>query len=238
MKKLAILLMVLAFTLGAGSAFALEVQAGALVEGVTVPVGSLDARVDFGPVTAEAAFGFATFSLNNPVIFIDGEEQEMPWDNLELKAHALLAQVGVYGNWWRPPNMVVYSGLRGGMGFLGGSFNLQESGTSYIWDGSTWDYYDYTYTMDVGLSGLCLNIKLVALGWDFQIPGVPNAVFSVGVGAQKWWFLNAKADLSMSESHEYYGDYSESVEFKLEPGIGGFSSFVEIGARVALGRKG
>ena len=133
MKKLIILVPII--MLLALPVFAIELQVGALAEGVTIPLGSLDARVKVGPVTGEVAVGFTSFKFANPTVKIDDEEIPMPWDNLELRAHAAMIQAGVFLNWWEPPRMVVYSGVRGGLGLLGADFNMRtEWGEGYFDD--------------------------------------------------------------------------------------------------------
>ena len=143
----------------------------------------------------------------------------MPWDNLELRAHAAMIQAGVFLNWWEPPRMVVYSGVRGGLGLLGADFNMRTEWGEGYFDDTT-----------VDLNGTLWRLKVILLGWDIYV--TPNAVFSIGIGAQRTWLNNLTGTLT----YEWEGGKDE-VEIEVDPGIAGLSTRVEVGARIALGRK-
>jgi hypothetical protein len=217
MKKL--LFVIIALTLVATGAFALEFQAGVLVEGVSPAIGSLDLRMDFGPVTAEAALGFTTFKFANPTVMVNGTALTMPWSNLSLDAYGLMGELDLFVNWWRPANVVIYSGVGGTVGLLGANFNVRV--------GSASTYDDIT----VKLGGTIWNVKGTLLGADFKIPGVSNVVFSFG-GGVLYWFL---PDLTGSLTVDNELPAAPVVnDIKVNPGLSGFSSFVEFGVRVAF----
>lgn len=219
MKKILFVSLVLFLVLGAGGIFAFTVQTGFLTSN---KLNGADVRLDIGPLTAEAQAGFGMLRFANPTVEIDGEELSIPATNLELNAHAYFVRAGILVNWWRPPHMVVYSGLRGTMGLLGADFNMRDE-----WDSS----YD-DLTLDLGAT--MFDVQGLLLGWDWSIPGVPNAVFSLGVGVQRCWVSNLTGTLALDAD---YMDEPEEITIAINPGLSGWSSFVEIGGRISMGRR-
>lgn len=178
-----------------GGAFALDVQAGALVEGVGLnQMSSLDARVGVGPVTLQAAVGLAGIRIQDPTFEFDGEDEELEFT---ARFRVGMLQIGAYYPYWRPaPLMSVYSGLRYGFGF--GRADITDNGDN-----------------EVSVAANAHKLKLIALGWDFSPMQMENLVFSVGVGAEHWWLSDIVAELGSEEITLDLGlsGWSTTVEF-------------------------
>lgn len=198
-------------------------QLGGTVESYGTTICSLDARKDFGQFTVEFAPAFLTYSLSNPSVNISSNSSSSSSSSSSTSSSssnsssssstvsatasisALLLQIGGYYNWWRPENMVVYSGARIGLGFL--------SGTAVYEDAS------YAFT------GKVIDVKAVALGWDWKFPGVNNLLFSSSVGIQGLFFPSIDSSTDASGS---------TISYTINPGVNSFSTFLEIGARLSL----
>lgn len=213
--------MAIALIIGATSLFAAEtkpdkniVELGLEIDGVLLPMGLLDARFNVGPVILDFGVGFVTARMIDPTIQITDSEG---YDSGEITTNLLNGGVlnlygtafqgGVLVPYWRPANMKVYSGVKMMIASLGGSMK--------------WEDYDES----VKIHGTMCALKLVALGWDFKIPGVDNLVFSTSVGFKRSWIP------ALVYNEEAGSDW---LNVKIDPNLSGWSTDFTFGARVAF----
>jgi hypothetical protein len=218
MKKLFLLMIVLALLTGVGTAFAFDIQFGYLYSN---QLGGPDLRITLFPfLTLEAQAGGAMMTFANPTVTVDGTLLTMP-DNLQLDAQAAFARARVLLNFWRPPHAVVFLGAGGGVGLLNADFNLEQVfGTA-------------TLDLAAGLTSWLYEIQGL-LGFDWEIPGVPNVQFSAGVGVAKTWIDNFTGNAVITYTAPA-GIESEEHEIVIKPNLAQWNTFGEFGVRIKLG---
>jgi hypothetical protein len=239
MKKFVIVFIAIALIIGATSLFAADNKKGGFelgleIDGVLLPMGLVDMRLDTGPFILDVGFGFVSAKIENPTLEIsnpyESETVKMfgEYNAAVIRVSGVAFQGGVLIPYWRPPHMKVYSGLKGMIGDLNGEFE-----NTYLND-----EYEPMFTQTYKLDGTMYAVKIVALGWDFQIPGVDNLVLSTSIGFKRSWVSDITVKMSgkgryimpmiADNGQEYY------TQYKIDPNLSGWSTDFTFGARVAF----